>query len=157
MVHLQSVGEQRVLRADHVVVGVLRKPRAKAVARLARLAVTDAVRQDDEVARGVEQLPGSEQLAAERAREEAFARPARAVENQHRVAHDARCVASGRADRPVVQVELRQRLAGAEAEIADDEIAFDGCGEIRGLPLCASERPGHEEHETREHHENNTM
>ena len=41
----RPVGEQHVLRADHVVVGVFRKARAQAVARLARLAVADAVRQ----------------------------------------------------------------------------------------------------------------
>ena len=58
-----------MLRAHHVVVGVLRKPRVQAVARLARLAVADAVRQDDEISRGVEQLARPEQLAAEGLRE----------------------------------------------------------------------------------------
>ena len=74
MVHLQPVDEQRVLRADHVVVGVLGKARVQAVARLARLSVADAVRQDDEVARRVEQLAGAEQLAAERLRQECLRR-----------------------------------------------------------------------------------
>ena len=70
VVHLQPVDQHGVLRAHHVVVGVFRKPRVQAVARLARFAVADAVGQDDEVARGVEQLAGAEQLAAEGLRQE---------------------------------------------------------------------------------------
>src|SRR5262252_9603901 len=38
----------------HVVVGVMRKMRAQSIARLARIAVTDAVREDDEITSGIE-------------------------------------------------------------------------------------------------------
>src|SRR5439155_15690569 len=110
----------RVLRANHVVVRVLRKARVQAVARLARLPVADAVGQDDEVARGVEELTGAEELAAKGPRQKARARAAGAVKNEHGVADDARRVAPRRADRPVVQSQLGERLAGAEAEIARD-------------------------------------
>jgi hypothetical protein len=48
------------------------------------------------------------------------------------LAHDAGRVALRRADRPVMQIDGRQRLARTETEIADDEIAVDRCGEIRG-------------------------
>ena len=62
MVDLQPISEQRVLRADHVVVGVVGEPRMEAVAWLARFAVADAVGQDDEIARRIEQLARPEQL-----------------------------------------------------------------------------------------------
>ena len=57
---------QPMLGLDHVDVAVARELRAQPVARLARLAVADVVGQDDEVLRGVERLPGPEQLAGER-------------------------------------------------------------------------------------------
>ena len=65
VIDLQAIGQQQMLRANHVVVGVFRKSRPKAVARPARLPVADPVRQDDEVTGRVEQLAGPEQLAAE--------------------------------------------------------------------------------------------
>ena len=125
MVDLEAVDQHGVLRADHVVVGVFRKARVQAVARLARLSVADAVGQDDEVARRVEHLPCAEQLAAEGLRQERAAGAAGAVQDHHRVPHDAGRVALRRADRPVVQVQRWERFAGPEPEIADDEIAFD--------------------------------
>ncbi len=115
-----------MLRAHHVVVGVFRETRVQAVARLARLAVTDAVGQDDEVPRGVERLSGAEQLAAERRATESLHRSAGAVQNHHRVAHDAARVAPRRADRPVMQLQRGQRFAGPELEIAQREVAFNG-------------------------------
>ena len=54
----QPFGQQPVLGLDHVVVAVVREPRAQAVARLARLAVADAVREDDEVAVASSGWPG---------------------------------------------------------------------------------------------------
>ena len=71
MVHLEPFGEERVMRSHHVVVRVLREARVQAVARLARLAVPDAVGQDDEVSRRIENLSRAEQLPAEGLRQEA--------------------------------------------------------------------------------------
>ena len=61
---------RRCSRLDHVDVAVAREPCAQAVARLARVAVADVVRQDDVVLRGVEQLAWAEQLAGEAVAEE---------------------------------------------------------------------------------------
>ena len=127
---MQAVGQQEVLRADHVVVVVVREPRVQAVARLARLAVADAVGKDDEVLRGVEQLSGAEQLAAECARQEPCARAAGAVHDHDGVLDHARGVTVRRADRAVVQCHRRQRLATRERKSVDDEVAFDRGGEV---------------------------
>src|ERR1019366_9864173 len=123
--------QEQVLRPHHVVVRVLRKARAQAIARLARLAVADAVRKDDEVARGVEKLAGAEELSAERLGQKAGTGAARAVQDQDGVADDAGRVAPRRADRAVVQRELGQRLAGGEPKAVHHEIAFDRRGKIR--------------------------
>ncbi len=75
VIHFQAVDEHGVLRADHVVVVYFGNRAVERVARLARLPVTDAVGQDDEVARGIEQLAGGEQFAAKRPRQKARAGP----------------------------------------------------------------------------------
>ena len=130
--HLQAVNEHRVLRANHVVVGVLRKARVQTVAWLAGFSVADAVGQDDEIARRIEDLAGAEQFTAEGLRQERRAGAAGAVENHHGVPDDARGISLRSPDRPIVEVEGRQRLAGAEPEIAGDEIAFGRRGKVGG-------------------------
>ena len=124
VVHLQAFGQQAVLRLDHVGVAVAREPRAQAVARLARRAVADVVRQDDEVLRGVEQLAGAEQLAGEAVGEELRAAPGRAVHDQHGIAHDAGGVLPRRAERAVVHPQLGQRLARGEPEVPEHDVAL---------------------------------
>ena len=61
MIHAEAFGEQPMFRLDHVAIAVVRKSRVQAVARLARLAVADAVGQDDEEAADVEQLIRAEE------------------------------------------------------------------------------------------------
>ena len=72
----------RCCSADHVVVAVARELHPQAVAGLGRLAVADAVGQDDVVLRDVEQLARAEELAGELRLQELRAAAARAVQHQ---------------------------------------------------------------------------
>jgi hypothetical protein len=65
VIHAKAIDQQTVLQVHHVEVTVAGKFRTQAVARLARSAVTKAVGEDDEILRGVQGLPWSEQLARE--------------------------------------------------------------------------------------------
>jgi hypothetical protein len=132
MVHAQALGEQTVLRIDHVRVTVLRKSRLEPIARLRGFSVTDAVGQHDEVFRRVEELARAEQLAGEFRAQELRAGSTRAVPYPHGVAHDAFGVLLRLAERTVVQAQLRQRFAARELEVAQHEIALDGRGIVRG-------------------------
>ena len=85
----EPLRQQLVLGVHHVVVRVLRKPGVQSVTRLARVSVADAVRQNDEVLRRVEQLARAEQLAGERATGECRSRAGGAVIDDHGVADHA--------------------------------------------------------------------
>src|SRR5262252_1557998 len=100
----------------HVVVGVMRKMRAQSIARLARIAVTDAVREDDEITSGIEQLTRSKEHAGKLRRKELRACAARAMQDQNGIAHRAVAVAYGFADGPIVKLQFRQGLTAAEVE-----------------------------------------
>src|SRR5437763_14358917 len=63
VVHAEPVGEQTILRLDHVHVAVVRKLRVHAVAWLARFAVADAIRLDDEELHRAERLARAEKFA----------------------------------------------------------------------------------------------
>ena len=76
MVDAESLRHEPMLGFHHVGVSVVWKLRVQAVARLARLAVADIVREDDEELRDVERLAGSEQLTGERSSQRT-ARPCR--------------------------------------------------------------------------------
>src|SRR5262249_45636735 len=89
MIDGEPVGEELVLGCEDVLVAVSRELRAQSVARLARLAVPDVVRQDNEVLRGVEQLSWLEQLARKAAPDKLRTRAARAVHDQHGVGRHA--------------------------------------------------------------------
>jgi hypothetical protein len=89
MVHLQPLGEQQVLRLHHVVVGVVREVSVQAIARLARLAMPDAVGQHDEITCGIERLTGTEQLPGEFIAHQAPTVAAGAMHDEHRVTHHA--------------------------------------------------------------------
>ena len=109
MADAQVLGEQAILRHHHVVVIVFRKARAHSVRGPRRLAGPERIRNDDEIFGGIERLAGAEQLAREALAHHGLARAARAMQHQHRLAR-------GRAQRPVVQPQFRQHLAGVKAE-----------------------------------------
>ena len=139
MVDAESINEQAVLGFEHVEIPVPRELRAKSVTGLARLAVTDVVRRDDVELRGVERLPRPEQLAGERAAGELRAGAARPVHHQDGVADDALRVLLRRAPRPVMHLQLRERLARCEPEVRNDEIRLGGAGRA-GRRLQEQER-----------------
>ena len=95
--------------------------------------MADVVRQDNEVTPHVERLPRSIKLAGELRGQELFPRPARAVQDQHRVGHRPGSVAPGRSQGHVMQLQRRQALAGAEVKVADDEFALVRSVGRRGL------------------------
>src|SRR5262249_17865048 len=114
-----------------------REASVQPVARLSRLAVAEAVRQDEVVARRVERLPLAKQLAREHRTacllaHQALAFSGGAVEDEHRVANDALVVALRLAERAVVEAHLGQGLAGSEAEVFEDVIARSRLGIVGG-------------------------
>ena len=90
--------------------------------------MSDAVRQHDEVARGVEEPAGTEQLPGEGLRQEVAPRAACAMEHQHGIGRPSPVVADRPAQRAVVQLQLGEGFARSEAEIAQDEVPFDRLG-----------------------------
>ena len=83
MPQTETLGEQAILRIDHVGVIVFREFCSKAIRGLRTAAVTDAVWNDEVVFRRIEWLAGTEQLAGEVWREHAGRRTAGAVEYQN--------------------------------------------------------------------------
>jgi hypothetical protein len=65
MVDTQALRQQFVLRQHHIVIIVLRKMHAHAVAWLARFSMADVVGNDDEIAAGIQGLAGAEQYVGE--------------------------------------------------------------------------------------------
>jgi hypothetical protein len=124
----EVLGEQPVLSLDHVVVVVARKPHPQSVARLARAAVPDPVRQDHVPAGGIERRARAVQLVGERLRHELASGPAGAVNDQDAVRYLASSVALRAAEREVVNPELGELFAGAEGEVLENEVAFGGAG-----------------------------
>src|SRR5438132_9441316 len=109
--------EEFVLQLDHVVVVVMWKLPLKAVARFARIAVTNVVGNDDEVSARVEQSAGLEQHVREMVVDKLLRRTAGAVKDQHRISRP-RCT-KGR----VMDSNFGERFAVVKSEILDDEVA----------------------------------
>ena len=82
MIHAEPFGQQSILRLDHVAIAVTRKLRVHSIARLARFAVADAVRQHDEKFRGIERLTCAEKFAGKFRTDKLRAAAGRAVHDQ---------------------------------------------------------------------------
>ena len=121
----QAFGHQPVLRGDHVVVIVARKLRAHAVRRLGRFPWPMASGRMMKYLVASSGWPGPNSSPAKAGVSMLAPEPVGAVQDQHGLA-------GGLADGPVVQAQLRHRLAGVEAEVARDPVAFLG----RGIVLC---------------------
>ena len=65
MIHPEAFAEQAILRFDHVAISVAGKFRVHSIARFARFAVTDVIRQDDEKLRHIERLARAEKFPGE--------------------------------------------------------------------------------------------
>jgi hypothetical protein len=83
--HAELFGEKPVVGGDHVVVRVLGKLHMQAVAGPARLAVADAIGEDDEVPGRVQQPALAEELAREVRSEEPAPAAGRAMKDEHGV------------------------------------------------------------------------
>src|SRR6266849_9747898 len=98
----------------------MRELGAQAVARLGGFpkAAAELIGKNQVILRGVEQLAGAEEHAAEGGDEKNFAGAVRAVKNQDGVGDAAARIALRCANGRVVQANLRQRLAVGEFEVA---------------------------------------
>src|SRR5262252_250863 len=126
VIHAEPFDEQPIMSGNHVIIVVLRKMRAKAVAGLRGFSVADAVGKNDVVARGVEKLARPEEFARKNGREELMSGAAGAVQNQNRVADASLGVARGLPERGVMKAQLRERFTGAKKKILHDKVAFVG-------------------------------
>ena len=135
MVDVQSFGHQPVLGRDHVSVCVVGKVHAQPIGGLGGPAVTNVVREDDVVGRGVERLAGPVQLGEERVEELAAGTPG-AVQDQYRVADVTGRVPAGRPQREIVELERCQGFAVGEVEIVEQERG----GVALGLKAAGSRR-----------------
>src|SRR5262252_5470223 len=139
MVYTQAFLEQFVLRSDHVVIVILWKMGAQAVARFARLPVADVVGKDDEVTAGIKELARTEKDVGKLRREKLVAGPSGAMQDQHGVRHLPAGIAFRLAKGRVMQPEFGQRLTRLEVEVAADVVAFGGSGLCR--PRCLRRAP----------------
>ena len=126
MIDAEPFGQKPVLRHDHVVVVVVGKPGAKAVAGLARLAVPNVVGKDDEVPGRVQELPGTKEDTAKLRGEKAASAAPRAVEDQYCIPHYPSRIPAGRPERAVMKLQFGQFLTALKAKAANCEISFDG-------------------------------
>ena len=129
MVDVEAFDEHGVLGGDHVVIVVLGEVHAEAVGGFAGLAVADVVGEDEVVLGDVEGLAGAEEDVGEDGVEEGVGVAAGAVEEEDGVVGVAGGVAVGLAEGEVVEFELGEGFAGAEAEV------FDDVGAVLGGPL----------------------
>ena len=97
----------------------------QAIARLTRAAVAEAVRQDDEILRGIEQLTGPKQNVRERRIQKAAAGAARSMSGEDGVLSDTGAVGLERADGAVMDLQFREYFAAAKFEVVDDIVIFN--------------------------------
>ncbi len=127
VIDVQTFEQHAVLRADHVVVVVAREAHVEAVRGPGAFALTYVVGKNQEVVGDIEWLPGAEKNGRELRRKERPGVAASAMEQQHRVVDVPPRVTVWRAQREVVQVQRRQGLARAEAEVGEIEVARLAC------------------------------
>jgi hypothetical protein len=94
------------------------------------MAMADVVREDDDVAGRVEQSSRSEQHAGE-LRPNELRDAARAVRDQHAIAHDSSRIARRCSQNSVMQPHFREHVPGSECEVLQDEVS------LRGVEDCA--------------------
>src|SRR5207237_4159744 len=101
-----------------------RKLRVHPIARPARFAVADSIREHDEKLGRIERLIFSEKLAREFRADKLRTVAGGSVHDQNRIARLALVVFVDLAERPIMNPQLRQAFTGSEFETADDEIGF---------------------------------
>ena len=131
---MKAFEEHLVLRADHVVVVVVREVHLQAVGGLGAIALADVVGEDEEVPGDVERLAGTEEDVGEDGVQQRVALATGAVQQKDGVIHVAGGIAMRSTEREVVESELGKRFASAEAEVMRDvELVFDRPLRLRAL------------------------
>ena len=152
MIDLHLV-EHHALAAHHVVVVVSREVHVHAVRWLRTLSVPDVVRQDDEVLLNIENSARHKQHIREDRIQQRVRIAARPVQQQDSIVHMPASIAMRRAQREVVQLELRQSLACAKPEIRQTDVAIlrgqwlagaDATGPVLAEGVCAGKKQGRE-------------
>src|SRR5271157_3756614 len=128
MIYAQPFADEPVVRGGHVVIIVLRKMRVQAIAGLGRFSVADAVGKNNEVARRIEKLAWTKKYGGELRREKLLPSAAGSVKNEHRVGRAPSFILHRPAQSRVMQAQFRQRFAGMELKIVNDEVTFRGRG-----------------------------
>ena len=132
MVDVQAIDHQAVFSVHHVGVLVVREFGMQSPARATGLPVADVVGQDHVKLRHVQRLARPKQLARKDVAHELRAAAGGAVHDEHRVANHAVSIPLRNTERPVVDFEFRQRLAGGEVEILDDVVSLRRHRQIGG-------------------------
>ena len=88
--------------------------------------MADAIREDNEVARRIEQLAWTEKNARKMRREKLLPGSAGSVKDEHGVGRTPCRVFNRFAESRVVQTQFRQGLARMKLKIVNDKIAFRG-------------------------------
>ena len=126
MVQTETLGEQAILRVNHVGVIVFGEFRFQTIGRLQAFAVSDAVGDDDIIFGGVQRLARAEQLTGKIRGKHTGGRAATAVKHQHRLTGKARLSwCSANAARAA-------HFAGMKFKIARGPIGFLWCGIVSG-------------------------
>ncbi len=136
MIHMKSLGHQPVLRLDHVRIPVVWESHVEPIARLAGIAMADAVRQDNEVLGWIQKLPAIEKLTGELIAKKLFAGASRSVQDQNRILYFANGAGDWLPQRPVVELDFARVLAAAKMEIAEYVIAFERLGKAGRTGNC---------------------
>ena len=141
MVYAEALGQEAMLRLDHVGIPVGGEPGVEAVAWLARAPVPYPVGQDDEHAGGVERLARPEKLAGKHRIDEARAGAPRPMEDEDGVPNGSVRAALGPSQKAVVDAQFRQALAGGKLEIPDHIVRLRRLGVVGG-PGGSAKEPG---------------
>lgn len=136
MIDPQPVDQHAALRLDHVVIIIMGKGHAQAVAGLGGITVADIVGQDDEIAAHVERLAGAIKFVGKLRLQELRARSAGAVQDHHRIVDPPLGVAMRRADGAIMHPQFRQLLTRTESKVADDMVALLDLRGIEALRQC---------------------
>ena len=96
--------------------------------------MTDVVRQDNEILRGIERLLGSKQNSGKSRRKELAARLPGVMQNKHCIGYRAISIFARTSERVVMQLDFWHPLARFELEVLYDKVLLGR----RGIVGCAS-------------------
>src|SRR5258706_4708769 len=109
--------------------------------------MTNAIREDQEILRRIERLPGAEKLTGEFRADELRTAPSGAMQDEYRIAHHPVLVAPRLSDGAVMNPQLGQHVAGGELKIPECEIP------LRRLGILSRRRGGADHRQQRDERE----